>query len=94
MKCPECSNKISFSNKIRLITISDKVSCDECGCVVKRKTSKLIFILNLIDYCILFLIGIMFYREGFSIYVVMILLIWIVFDFFINIAITKVEKDK
>lgn len=93
MKCPECLKKISFFNELRLVTVSDKVICEKCGCIVKFKTSKFVIVLDLIHYCFLFLIGIMFYREGFSIYVAMIFLFWLAFYFYLNVSISKVEKD-
>jgi len=94
MKCLECLKNITYLNKLRLFITSDKINCDQCGCGLKLKYGRWVFIFDLIQYCVLFLIGIMLYREDFSLYVIFILFFWIELCFFLNIVFNRVEKIK
>jgi len=94
MKCIECFKNITYLNKLRLFITSDKINCDQCGCGLKLKYGRWVFIFDLIKYYVLFLIGIKLYREDFSLYVIFILLFWIELCFFLNLAFNRVEKIK
>jgi len=92
VKCLECLKNITYLNKLRLFITSDKINCDQCGCELKLKYGRWVFIFDLIQYSVLILIGIMLYREDFALYVIFILLFWIEWCFFLNIVFNRVEK--
>jgi len=94
MKCLQCLKNITYLNKLRLFITSDKINCHQCGRELKLKHGRWVFIFDLIQYSVLFLIGLMLYREDFSLYVIFILLFWIELCFFLNIVFNRVEKIK
>jgi len=94
MKCLKCLKNITYLNKLRLFISSDKINCDKCGCGLKLKHGRWVFIFDLIQYYVLFLIGIMLYREDFPLYVILMMLFWIEWCFFLNIVFNRIEKIK
>jgi len=94
MKCLECFKSITYLNKLRLLITTDKINCDRCGCDLKLKYGRWVFIFDLIQYYVLFLIAIKLYRENFSLYLIFMLFFWIELCFFLNLALNRIEKVK
>lgn len=92
MKCLVCLKNTTYLNKLRLFITSDKINCDRCGCGLKLKHGRWVFIFDFIQYGVLFLIGLMLYREDFSLYVILILFFWIELCFFLNVVFNRLEK--
>ncbi len=92
MKCLGCLKNITYLNKFKLLTGSDKINCDKCGCGLKLKNGRWVFIFDLIQYSGIFLIGLMLYREDFPLYIIFMMLFWIEWCFFLNIAFNRLEK--
>jgi DNA-directed RNA polymerase subunit RPC12/RpoP len=94
MKCLECLKNVTYLNQLRLLITSDKINCDRCGSELKLKYGRWVFIFDVIQYYVLFMIGIMLYREDFALYVMFMLFFWIELCFFLNLAFNRVEKVK
>jgi len=94
MKCLDCLKNISYLNKLKLFITPDKINCHKCGCELKLKYGRWVFIFDLIQYSVLVFIAIKVYQEDFALYLILILFFWIEFFFFLNIVFNRVEKVK
>jgi len=73
MKCLECLKNVTYLNKLKLFITPDKINCSQCGCGLKLKHGRWVFIFDLIQYGVLALIGLMLYREHFALYIILML---------------------